>query len=137
VERTFCTECPAARKSVWQPRRVPIGEWDHNRWYHGRLLRHVPDGAQRVLEVGCGAGTLARRLAATVPHVDAIDRSPEMLAAAAQGAPANLHLRLDNVLTADLPAEAYDAVLSLSVLHHLPLREALKRMAGALKPGAC
>jgi trans-aconitate methyltransferase len=41
-----------------------------------------------VLDVGCGAGTLARRLAARTRHVDALDHSPTMLAAAAAAAAA-------------------------------------------------
>ena len=32
--------------------RVPITDWDHNRWYHRLLLGQVPAGAQRVLDVG-------------------------------------------------------------------------------------
>jgi predicted TPR repeat methyltransferase len=41
-----------------------LTDWDHNAWYHRLLLRQVPAGAQHVLDVGCGAGTLGRRLAA-------------------------------------------------------------------------
>ncbi len=40
-----------------------VTDWSHNSWYHPVLLRQVPEGAQRVLDVGCGAGTLARKLA--------------------------------------------------------------------------
>jgi SAM-dependent methyltransferase len=110
-------------------------DWDHNAWYHRVLLRRIPAGAQRVLDVGCGAGTLARRLATVVPHVDGVDRSPEMLAEARRRAPANVDLHLADVMSADLPDGAYDAVVSSSVLHHLPLADALPRMAGWLRPG--
>lgn len=37
--------------------------WDHNAYYHQLLLRAVPAGANRVLEIGCGTGDLAARLA--------------------------------------------------------------------------
>jgi ubiquinone/menaquinone biosynthesis C-methylase UbiE len=37
-----------------------LTDWDHNAWYHRLLLRQVPARAERVLDVGCGAGTLAR-----------------------------------------------------------------------------
>ncbi|RBY78666.1 class I SAM-dependent methyltransferase [Blastococcus sp. TF02-09] len=110
-------------------------DWSHNSWYHRLLLAQVPDGAQRVLDVGCGAGTLARKLAATVPQVDAFDRSPVMVEEARRSAPPHLDVRVADALTVDLPPGSYDAVLSSAVLHHLPLAEALPRMAGWLRPG--
>jgi SAM-dependent methyltransferase len=110
-------------------------DWDHNAWYHRLLLRHVPPGSARVLEVGCGAGQLAGRLARRAAQVDAVERDPAMVALARGSAPGNLTVVQDDVLTVDLPAGAYDAVVSLSALHHLPLRPALQRMAGWLRPG--
>jgi SAM-dependent methyltransferase len=110
-------------------------DWDHNAWYHRLLLRQVPSGAGRVLDVGCGAGALARELAGRVDRVDAVDRDPAMVALARLHAPANLEVVEGDALTVDLPADGYDAVLSVSSLHHLPLQPALERMAGWLRPG--
>src|SRR5688572_17070004 len=112
-----------------------LTDWDHNRWYHRLLLAQIPAGAQRVLDVGCGAGTLACKLAARVPNVDAVDRSAAMVAEARKRAPANVTVHLADVLQVDLPQGAYDAVLSSAVLHHLPLADALPRMAGWLRSG--
>lgn len=112
-----------------------VTDWSHNSWYHPLLLRQIPDGAERVLDVGCGAGTLARRIAEVVPYVEGIDSSPVMIEAARASAPANLDLRVADALTVDLPQGGYDAVVSSAVLHHLPLAEALPRMAGWVRPG--
>lgn len=112
-----------------------ITDWSHNSWYHRLLLDQVPDGAQRVLDVGCGAGTLARRLAADVPHVEGFDTSPVMIEEARRSVPPNVDLQVADAMTVELPQGAYDAVLSVAVLHHLPLAEALPRMAGWLRPG--
>jgi trans-aconitate methyltransferase len=112
-----------------------ITDWSHNSWYHRLLLSQVPDGAHRVLDVGCGAGTLARKLAGSVPHVDGIDLSPAMIEAAGRDAPPNVTFDVGDALTFDPAPRSYDAVLSSAVLHHLPLDEALPRMAGWLRPG--
>jgi SAM-dependent methyltransferase len=114
---------------------VPSTDWDHNAWYHRLLLRQVPAGSRRVLDVGCGAGDLARALAGRVVQVDALDRSPAMVEAAGRAAPSNLTVRRADAMTVELPAGSYDAVLGLSVLHHLPARDALERMAGWVRPG--
>ena len=112
-----------------------LTDWDHNAWYRPLLLRQVPVDAERVLDVGCGTGALARSLAERVPRVDGVDRSAVMIEEARHLAPPNVMLHLADALTADLPADTYDAVLSSSVLHHLDLAEALPRMARWLRPG--
>ncbi len=109
--------------------------WDHNAYYHPLLLRRLPPRCERVLDVGCGAGTFAAKLAARADTVDALDRSPAMVEAARRSTPANVTCRLGDVLTMPLPSGHYDAVTSVSVLHHLPLEEALHRFEVALRPG--
>jgi len=91
--------------------------WDHNVWYHRLLLRQVPPGAARVLDVGCGAGALAARLAGRAERVAAVDRDPAMVALARGRVPANVTVVQADACTVDLPAGAYDAVLSVSSLH--------------------
>jgi SAM-dependent methyltransferase len=109
--------------------------WDHNAFYHRLLLRHLPCPCGRVLDVGCGAGALAAELAARAEHVDALDRSPAMFEQAKRIAPANVTCVLADVLQEPLRESAYDAILSMSALHHVPLDEVLPRLAGALRPG--
>jgi SAM-dependent methyltransferase len=110
-------------------------DWDHNSYYHRLLLRHLPPGCERVLDVGCGAGAFAAKLAARAGHVDALDRSPEMIKAARRVAPGNVTCVLGDVMTDPLPAQHYDAIMSVTVLHHLPLDHALRRLSAALRPG--
>ncbi len=114
---------------------MPDFDWDHNAYYHPLLLRQLPRRCGHVLDAGCGAGTLAGKLAARAESVDALDRSPVMVEAARRSVPANVTCRKADVMTTPLPAEHYDAITSVSVLHHLPLEEALKRFAAALRPG--
>jgi SAM-dependent methyltransferase len=110
--------------------------WDHNAYYHRLLLRRLPTQCGDVLDVGCGAGAFAGELAARVRHVDAIDRSPEMIAAAERTVPENVSCIHADFLRGDVvPEGRYDAVFSITALHHMSLAEALPRMAVALRPG--
>ncbi|WP_448641190.1 class I SAM-dependent methyltransferase [Geodermatophilus sp. URMC 63] len=116
-------------------RPVPDLSWDHDAHYRPVLLGALPSRCERVLEVGCGGGDLAVLLAERVTRVDAVDRSPEMVALARARVPAAVRVVAADVLDLDLPAGGYDAVVSTSVLHHLPLEEALRSWAAAVRPG--
>ena len=59
------------------------GYWNHNVHYQPVILRAVPPGCGAALEVGCGDGLLASRLAERCAEVTAIDRDAEMIATAA------------------------------------------------------
>jgi SAM-dependent methyltransferase len=110
-------------------------DWDHNAYYHRLLLRHLPRPCNRVLDLGCGAGAFAVELAKRAEHVDALDRSPAMIEEARRVAPPNVTCILADVRQDPLPDARYDAIVSISALHHAPLEEVLPRLAGALRPG--
>jgi 2-polyprenyl-3-methyl-5-hydroxy-6-metoxy-1,4-benzoquinol methylase len=104
--------------------------------YHDRLLAALPGDCRRVVDVGCGVGTFARRLARVVEHVDAIDRDCASLAQATRssGGLTNVRFIHADFLTWN-PEGAYDAISMVAVLHHLPFRETLVKAAGLLRPG--
>jgi SAM-dependent methyltransferase len=110
-------------------------DWDHNAYYHRLLMRQLPSPCTQVLDVGCGAGAFAAELAKRAGHVDALDRSPAMIEAARQMTPANVTCILGDVMGDPLPAERYDAIVSVTALHHMPLDDALRRLSRALRPG--
>jgi trans-aconitate methyltransferase len=109
--------------------------WDHNAYYQAVVLRQLPRRCHLVLDVGCGAGAFATRLARRADQVDAVDRSPVMIEAARRRTPVNVACVLADVLHDPLPHPDYDAIVSISALHHMPLHEALPRLATALRPG--
>lgn len=109
--------------------------WDHNAFYHRLLLRQLPGRCGRALDVGCGAGAFAAELAQRVKQVNALDISPVMIEATRQRTPSNVNCLLADVLHDPLPAETYDAIFSISALHHMPLQDALPRLAATLRPG--
>ncbi len=92
----------------------------------------------QVLDVGCGTGRHALRLAAQGAHVTGADPCPPMLAVArALSTARGLDITWLPVGYEDLPAgEAFDLVLSNLVLCHVPdLDGAVAAMAACLKPG--
>lgn len=98
----------------------------------------------KVLDVGCGTGTLAlaaKKLVGPRGEVQGIDAAPEMIARARQkAAQAGIEVKFEPAVVERLPFpdSSFDVVLSSLMLHHLPLRlrgEALREMYRVLKPG--
>ena len=103
------------------------------------------DFAGFILDLGCGPGDVALRVARAYPRatVHGVDGSPAMLAAAAicrQRHPGlEERVRLFPGLLPEIrpPRPLYDAVISNSLLHHLPDPQALWRcVARWAAPGA-
>jgi SAM-dependent methyltransferase len=109
--------------------------FDHNDHYHRLLLRHVPHGCRTALDVGCGAGRFAYRLAGLGVEVDAIDPSAEVLAqaraSAGQGAP---RFEQADVTEVALPEGRYDFISCLASIHHVPFGT-VAALRDALAPG--
>lgn len=99
----------------------------------GRFLsRGLPPGA-RVLDVGCGRGTLLRAFADRGYEIHGI----EVSAAAAQGADPRAKLHIAGCLQeAALPKGAFDQIVLWHVLEHLPDPvETIDEIHRLLKPG--
>ena len=113
------------------------GTADALRPFERALLGHLPARCGRVLEVGCGHGALTRHVAARADSVLALDLSPEMIrvARALSTESPNVEYRVADVAETELPAAAFDAVLSVATLHHLPLEPTVRRLADAVRPG--
>jgi len=101
---------------------------------HERLLT-LAGSPERVLDVGCSSGYLARRLVergATVVGIDADERAAEEARSVCE------HVLVGDVETIELPfaEESFDVVLCGDVLEHLRDPETfLRRMRPLLRPG--
>ncbi len=110
--------------------------WSQNVHYHAAILRAVPAGCERALDVGCGQGALTRRLAAVVPEVTGIDQDERSIEIARQHpAGAGITYLAGDFLKAPVEAESLDLVTSVAALHHMDGRAALRRMSELLRPG--
>ena len=106
-------------------------------------LGRIKDG-ERILDVGCGTGTLAiaaKRHVGQTGVVYGVDASPEMLARAEKKARrARVEVLFRSGLAEALPFEDsfFDAALSTVMLHHLPVktrRQCAVEIRRVLKPG--
>ncbi|HEY3753254.1 MAG TPA: class I SAM-dependent methyltransferase [Pseudonocardiaceae bacterium] len=121
---------------MWIPQLPRALWWDHNAYYHQWLLRQLPARVDSALDVGCGAGVLASRLADRAGHVDAVDAS-ELMIAKARARTQSVRWLHGDILDETLPLDpsGYGLVTAISSLHHMPLRPALRRLAGLVRPG--
>jgi demethylmenaquinone methyltransferase/2-methoxy-6-polyprenyl-1,4-benzoquinol methylase/phosphoethanolamine N-methyltransferase len=103
-----------------------------------------PAAGEKVLDVGCGTGTLAIALRAKVGpggEVVGLDAAPEMIAVARDKAAkrgADIDFRVALIEEIPFPDDCFDLVLSSFMLHHLPedvRQEGLAEIRRALKPG--
>jgi SAM-dependent methyltransferase len=111
--------------------------WNHNTHYHDVVLRNVPRGCGEALDVGCGDGLLARRLAPRALHVTGIDRSPEMIgrARALAAGIENLDFVEAGLPEHELPEAHYDFVCSVAAIHHMDFVAGMTAMRDAVRPG--
>jgi ubiquinone/menaquinone biosynthesis C-methylase UbiE len=111
--------------------------WNHNVHYQRVILDAVPDGCGAAIDVGCGDGMLARKLAARCAAVTGIDRDERIIGAARERAHAGPAVSLVRGDFLDYPfADAsFDFACANTALHHMDFGAALAKMARILRPG--
>lgn len=103
-------------------------------------VRQCLASTDRVLELGCGTGTTALKLASAVDRYVATDISSEMIAIAREKAAAercpNLAFDIAGSERSTWPAGPFDAVLAFNLLHLVADRaDYLRHVHSVLKPG--
>ncbi len=111
-------------------------QYNHNEHYANLLLRQVPPQCQTALDIGCGDGGFARRLADRYRiTVTGIDPNPAMIARARE------ETRNPRVQFVEADFMQYDGddqfdfITATASLHHMPFEPALAKMAVLLRPG--
>ncbi len=79
----------------------------------------APLAGKRVLDVGCGAGALARSLAARGARVTGVDPNTEALAVAREAVPAGT-FRAAGAEALPFADASFDGAVFLNSLHHVP-----------------
>ena len=110
----------------------------------GRLVDGLDlEPGQQVLDLACGTGTLAVKIAERYPQarVTGVDGDPEILRRArAKAKAAGASIAFDEALSTELPyeAQAFDRVTATLFFHHLTTRDKARTLAEVrrvLRPG--
>ncbi len=119
---------------------VNIGDIYQRELEYDYICKHLtPD--MRVLEVGCGNGFSTERFSRYVKHIDAFDRSEEMIRTAGLRCinMARVCFFVDNILEPEHLLGPYDAVICVRVLINLAnlqeQKQAIRNVSHLLKPG--
>ena len=123
----------------WLDRINARHPWNHNEHFHGWILRNLPARRRAAVDIGCGTGVLAGKLAPHFARVTGIDADTDMAAAAsarlAQDPQVTIrHCRFEQFASAAGNGEA-DLITMVAVLHHLDLDDTLARIPTLLAPG--
>jgi ubiquinone/menaquinone biosynthesis C-methylase UbiE len=112
--------------------------WNHNVHYQPVILGAVPPGCGSALDIGCGDGLLACKLAARCTAVTGIDKNGPMIALARERgqalAVAPTFIEGD-FMAYPFREASFDFVSANTALHHMDFGAALAKMAWLLRPG--
>ncbi len=113
------------------------------RHYKEELCRIVPQHAEKILDVGCGTGTLTAMMKRTHPssHIHGVDIDDNVLKLAQQKIvqqSLNISLHKGSVIQLPFEDNSFDAAFSCLVIHHLITQDkqkAMQEIFRVLKPG--
>ena len=106
-----------------------------------RRARLIAEGARlgpgvRAMEIGCGTGMFTEMFAASGARLLAVDISPHLLALAARRALPENQVTFREARFEACEAEGpFDAIIGSSILHHLEVEPALRKIFELLRPG--
>lgn len=96
----------------------------------------VPLAGKRIIDIGCGAGILARSLSERGTHVSGVDPNGEALALAREAVPTGtFHQAGAEALP--FADDSFDGAIFLNSLHHVPepvMHQALEEAARVVEP---
>jgi SAM-dependent methyltransferase len=123
----------------WLARVNARHPWNHNEHFHGWILRNMPARRRAAVDVGCGTGVLAGKLAPHFARVTGIDADAGMAAVASARLARDPRVTVRQCGFEQFASAAGDGkadlITMVAVLHHLCLDDTLARIPGLLAPG--
>lgn len=125
---------------------APLMTLGLERRYHRMVIRELAlRGDERILDIGCGTGTLTRDIAAALTDKNkslctGLDAAEKMIEIARRKAAGTPNIRFDSAIAERLPYEnaSFDASVSTFFFHHIHFelkKKVLAETARVLKPG--
>jgi len=110
--------------------------WNHNTAYHPWLVDIATQHHGDVLDVGCGDGLLAQRLAPVSGSVTGIDPDPSAIRRAVDRLASHKRVNVDQQdFHSYEPGERkFDLITFVASLHHMDLRASLVKARDLLRP---
>lgn len=110
--------------------------WNHNTAYHPWLASIAREHGGDVLDVGCGDGLLAQRLAPVSRSITAIEPDPVTAARARDRLAGHGSVSVHETTLAEYEsAEAcFDLITFVATIHHMDLRASLLKARDLLRP---
>ncbi|HEX2285794.1 MAG TPA: class I SAM-dependent methyltransferase [Mycobacterium sp.] len=110
--------------------------WNHNTAYHPWLIDIAAQHRGHVLDVGCGDGLLAQRLAPVSKSVMAIDPDPAAIQRARDRLTAHAHVTVSHEAfdTYQAGQRRFDLITFVASLHHMDMRTSLQKARELLTP---
>lgn len=98
------------------------------------------NGPEHICDFGCGSGEMACRLGRMGYRVTGLDVSPDLIEVARErakleGVEDRVQFIVADGAGVDLTDGMFDAVLAMSVVHHMPIDDALDALERLLRPG--
>ncbi|MEK7524139.1 MAG: class I SAM-dependent methyltransferase [Patescibacteria group bacterium] len=93
--------------------------WPEFEIFLKKLKKHFGSQPIHLLDIGCGNGRVANFLKDEPVHYMGLDNSRALLKIAKQKSP-QAKFKLGDILKLPFPAQKFDVVWSIAVLHHLP-----------------
>lgn len=111
-------------------------QYNHNDHYADALLRQVPPQCHNALDIGCGDGGFARRLADQFGiAVTGIDPNQAMIERARTATSNSKVQFVEADFMHDDMNDQFDFITATASLHHMPFEPALAKMVSLLRPG--
>lgn len=134
---------PCEEMGAFFAKRISDYEEHMSFWHehYKRVAELVPDGAESLLDLGCGTGLELDRIFERMPGVTvtAIDLSDEMIAKLLEKhGDKSLEVIKDDYFIHDFGENRFDAAVSVESLHHFTKEKKVglfKKICRALKPG--
>jgi 2-polyprenyl-3-methyl-5-hydroxy-6-metoxy-1,4-benzoquinol methylase len=114
----------------------PTVYWNHNAAYHPWLVSIAAEHRGDVLDVGCGDGLLAQRLAPVSQSVTAIDSDAAAIGRATVRMESHRHVTVSEQSFHEYQPGAvrFDLITFVASLHHMDLHTSLAKARSLLKP---